>query len=80
MKMVSFSLFLDYSPPPRPKMPFTYVVNIYSDMSLSYTNNSFVTCSQLSAAFNIGKNMKKRLPENPEFAEMRHDDVILTLK
>ena len=22
-------------PPPRPKIPFTYVVNIYSDMSLS---------------------------------------------
>ena len=22
-------------PPPRPKMPFTYVVNVYSDMSLS---------------------------------------------
>ena len=21
--------------PPRPKMPFTYVVNVYSDMSLS---------------------------------------------
>ena len=21
-------------PPPRPKMPFTYVVNVYSDMSL----------------------------------------------
>ena len=34
MKLVSFSLFLD-APPPRPKMPFTYVVNVYSDMSLS---------------------------------------------
>ena len=22
-------------PPPRPKIPFTYVVNVYSDMSLS---------------------------------------------
>ena len=21
--------------PPRPKMPFTYVINVYSDMSLS---------------------------------------------
>ena len=33
MKLVSFSLFLD--PPPRLEMPFTYVVNVYSDMSLS---------------------------------------------
>ena len=36
IKLVSFTLFLDASPPPpRPKMPFTYVVNVYSDMSLS---------------------------------------------
>ena len=34
MKLVSFSLFLDAFPP-IPKMPFTYVVNAYSDMSLS---------------------------------------------
>ena len=38
MKLVSFSLYLDafpHPPPPtRPKMPFTYVVNVYSDMSL----------------------------------------------
>ena len=34
MKLVSFSLFLDAFLP-RPKMPFTYVVNVYSDMSLS---------------------------------------------
>ena len=34
MKLVSFSLFLDAFPP-RPKMPFTYVVKVYSDMSLS---------------------------------------------
>ena len=33
-KLVSFSLFLDAFPP-RPKMPFTYVVNVNSDMSLS---------------------------------------------
>ena len=33
MKLVSFSLFLDASP--WPKMPFTYVVKVYSDMSLS---------------------------------------------
>ena len=37
MKFVSFSLFLEIPPPPapRPKIPFTYVVNVYSDMSLS---------------------------------------------
>ena len=34
MKLVSFSLFIDAFPP-RPKMPFTYVVNVYSDMLLS---------------------------------------------
>ena len=34
MELVSFSLFLDAFPP-KPKMPFTYVVNIYSNMSLS---------------------------------------------
>ena len=34
MKPVSFSLFLDAFPH-RPKTPFTYVVNVYSDMSLS---------------------------------------------
>ena len=34
MKIVPFGLFLDASPP-RPKIPFTYVVNVYSDMSLS---------------------------------------------
>ena len=35
MKLVSLGLFLDASPPPRPKMSFTYVVNVYSDMALS---------------------------------------------
>ena len=34
MKLVTLGLFLDASPS-RPKMPFTYVVNVYSDMSLS---------------------------------------------
>ena len=34
MKLVSFTLVLDAFPP-RPKMPFTYVVNVYSYMSLS---------------------------------------------
>ena len=32
--MLSFSLCLDAFPP-RPKMSYTYVVNVYSDMSLS---------------------------------------------
>ena len=30
-KLVSFSLFSDAFPP-RPKMPFKYAVNVYSDM------------------------------------------------
>ena len=34
MKLVTLGLFLDAFPS-RPKMPFTYVVNVYSDMSLS---------------------------------------------
>ena len=33
----------------------------------------------LNTSFYIGKNVK-RLPENPEYAEMRHGDVILTLQ
>ena len=36
IELVSFSLCLDAFLP-RPKMPFTYVVNVYSDM-LNYTN------------------------------------------
>ena len=38
MKLVSLFLFLDAFPP-RPKMPFTYVVNVYSDISLSKGHN-----------------------------------------
>ena len=34
IKLVSYSLFLDAFPP-RPKLPFTYVVNVYSDMMFS---------------------------------------------
>ena len=33
MKLVPFNLFLD-APPPTPKMPITYNVNVYSDMFL----------------------------------------------
>ena len=29
------SFLASTTPPPRPKMPFTYVVYVYSDMSLS---------------------------------------------
>ena len=34
MKLVSLGLFLDAFPP-RPKMLFTFVINVYNDMSLS---------------------------------------------
>ena len=44
-----------------------------------HTNNRFFSCSPLNASFYIG-NTWKRLPENPEYAEMRHGDVILTLQ
>ena len=33
MTLVSFSLFLDAFPP-RPKMPFTCVVNVYRDITI----------------------------------------------
>ena len=35
MKLVIFSMFLDAPPPLDLKMPFLYVVNVYSYMSLS---------------------------------------------
>ena len=38
----------------------------------------YFSCSAQSTAFYIGKNEKK-LPENPEYAENCHGDVILTL-
>ena len=37
------------------------------------------SCSPLDISFYIGKHIK-RFPENPEYTEMRHDDVILTLQ
>ena len=44
---------------------------------LSQIMDSF-SCSPLNTSFYIGKTWK-RLPENPEYAEMRHGDIILTL-
>ena len=38
MELVSFRLFLDAFPP-RPKTPFTFVVNVYRDMSLTYATH-----------------------------------------
>ena len=43
----------------------------------------YFSCSPLSITFHCIlylKNMKKRLQENPEFAEIRHGDVILPLQ
>ena len=37
------------------------------------------SCSALNTSFYIGKTWK-RLPENPEYAEMRHGDVILAFQ
>ena len=37
------------------------------------------SCSLLNTSFYIGKTCK-RLPENPEHAEMRHGNIILTLQ
>ena len=46
--------------------PLTHIMDSYS-------------CPTLSTTFYNRKNMK-RLRENPDFAEMRHGDVILTLQ
>ena len=54
MKLVSMSLFQDAFPP-RPKMPFTYVVNDYSGMSLSKGHLG-----------SRGVNHQTRGPEGPE--------------
>ena len=37
------------------------------------------SCLPLNTSFYIGKTLK-RLPENPEYAEMQHGDKILTLQ
>ena len=36
-------------------------------------------CSPLNTSFILDK-LEKKLPENPEYAEMRHRDVIFTLQ
>ena len=41
--------------------------------------NSF-SCLPRNSSFYIGKKTWKRLPKHPEYAEMRHYDVILTLQ
>ena len=38
------------------------------------------SCLPLNISFYIAKKTWKRLPENPEFPEMRHGDVILTVQ
>ena len=48
-------------------------------LSHSHTNIGFFSCSPLNTSFYIGK-IVKRLPENPEYAEIQHDDVIFTLQ
>ena len=45
---------------------------------LTWIMNSF-SCSPLNTSFYIGKPWKS-LPENPEYAEMQHGDLILTLQ
>ena len=44
-----------------------------------HTNNGFFFGSPQNTSFYIGKTLK-RILENPEYAEMRHGDVILTLQ
>ena len=48
-------------------------------LSHTHTNNGFFFLPPLNTSFILGKTWQ-RLPENPEYAEMLHDDVILTLQ
>ena len=48
-------------------------------LSHPHTNNGFFFLLTTKYSFYIDKAWK-RLPENPEYAEMRHGDVILTLQ
>ena len=48
-------------------------------LSHPHTNNGFVLLLTIKYLILYWKDMK-RLPENPEFAEMRHGEVILTLQ
>ena len=48
-------------------------------LSHPHTNNGYFFLLTTKTSFYIGKKThKNRLPENPEYAEMRHCDVILT--
>ena len=48
-------------------------------LSHPHVNNSFLVAHHLEPHFRLEKNMKT-FSRNPEFAEMRHGDVILTLR
>ena len=48
-------------------------------LSRPYTNNVFISCS-LNTSFMIKKKKWKNLPENSEYAEMQHGDLISTLQ
>ena len=49
-------------------------------LSYPHMNNGFFFLLATKYRIVYWKNMKKKHPENPEFAEMRHDDVILKLQ
>ena len=44
-----------------------------------HMNNGFFSFSPLSSSFDIGKH-EKRLAENPEYSEIRHGDVSLSIQ
>ena len=45
-------------------------------LSHPHTNNGSFFLLTKNTSFYTGKIWKKRLPENPEYAEMRHCDVV----
>ena len=49
-------------------------------LSNPHTNNGFFFSLTIKYLFLYWKKTWKRLPENPEYAQMRHGDVILTLQ
>ena len=51
-------------------------------LSHPHTNNGFffLLTTKYLFFFSFLKNVKKRVPKNPEYAEMRHGDVILTFQ
>ena len=48
-------------------------------LSYPHMNNGFFSCSPLNTSFILEK-LEKKLPENPEYAEIRHGDVTFTLQ